>query len=246
MSERRIEDAPSEGGEDQGTNQNEVQVSNSSGSAVFPPVQSSRLAQVVERTKVGQQRVGRFWIGTIPIDSGYTPTEESIEGPLIWLKGQKEVGESGYEHYQLVAGFKSNQRLTALKKIFGAGTHWELTRSNAAESYVWKEETRVAGSQFEYGTKPIKRNCSKDWDAVLSSAKEGKLEEIPADILIRCYSQITRIAKDFMVATPIERTVEVFWGRTESGKSRKAWDMAGWDAYPKDPSTKWYLCNLNQ
>lgn len=32
----------------------------------------------------------------------------------------------------------------------------------------------------------------------------------------------------------------VFWGRTGSGKSRRAWDEATIEAYPKDPRTKFW------
>jgi len=32
----------------------------------------------------------------------------------------------------------------------------------------------------------------------------------------------------------------VFWGRSGSGKSRRAWEEAGLDAYPKDPRTKFW------
>jgi hypothetical protein len=32
----------------------------------------------------------------------------------------------------------------------------------------------------------------------------------------------------------------VFWGKTGTGKSRRAWDEAGLDAYCKDPRTKFW------
>lgn len=34
--------------------------------------------------------------------------------------------------------------------------------------------------------------------------------------------------------------MRVFWGRSGSGKSQRAWTEAGADAYCKDPSTKWW------
>lgn len=38
----------------------------------------------------------------------------------------------------------------------------------------------------------------------------------------------------------MERTCFVFWGATGTGKSRKAWDDGGMDAYCKDPRTKFW------
>lgn len=38
----------------------------------------------------------------------------------------------------------------------------------------------------------------------------------------------------------MERQVFVFWGKTGSGKSKRAWEEATFDAYPKDPNTKFW------
>lgn len=38
----------------------------------------------------------------------------------------------------------------------------------------------------------------------------------------------------------IERTVNVYWGSTGSGKSHRAWGEAGPHSYPKDPRTKFW------
>ena len=66
------------------------------------------------------------------------------------------------------------------------------------------------------------------------------MDEIPANIRVNSYNALCRIAKDNMVAEPMQRTVKVFWGKTGTGKSRRAWEEAGWDAYPKIPSTKFW------
>lgn len=51
-----------------------------------------------------------------------------------------------------------------------------------------KEETRVeGGGPWEFGVKPRQRNNATDWESVWSLAKEGKFEEIPADVRTRCY-----------------------------------------------------------
>jgi len=43
-----------------------------------------------------------------------------------------------------------------------------------------------------------------------------------------------------MVCPAIVRTIVVFWGKTGVGKSRRAWDEASLEAYPKDPRTKFW------
>lgn len=43
-----------------------------------------------------------------------------------------------------------------------------------------------------------------------------------------------------MVCPAIQRTIFVFWGKTGVGKSRRAWDEASLEAYPKDPRTKFW------
>lgn len=75
----------------------------------------------------------------------------------------------------------------------------ELSRSDAADAYVWKEETRVAGTQFKAGVKGVKRNAPDDWDVVKKAAKEGRLDDIPADIYVRSYNSFRRIQTDTYV-----------------------------------------------
>lgn len=178
---------------------------------------------------------GIYWLLTIP-QHEYTPF---LPSELQYAKGQLEVGNAtGYAHWQVLVAFKSKCRLNAVKKLFGPGTHAELSRSSAANDYVWKEETRVVGTQFELGALAFKRNSATDWNAVRRDAKRGRLDDIPADIYIRCYNQIKRITADHLQATGMERTIEVYWGVSGSGKSHRAWELAGTDAYPKDPRSK--------
>jgi len=179
----------------------------------------------------------RHWILTIP-QHGYTPFRPP---GVCYIRGQLECGgTTEYLHWQLLVSFSSQQRLAAIKKLFGDSAHAEPSRSDAANEYVWKIETAVDGTRFELGTRPVRRNRDQDWDAVRQFAKEGRLDEIPADIFVRNYSALRRISADYANPIGIERSVVCYWGPTGTGKSRRAWNEAGIDAYPKDPCTKFW------
>jgi hypothetical protein len=158
-----------------------------------------------------------------------------------YIKGQLEKGaESNYLHWQVLLILGKQSRLSLIKKIFGDECHAEPTRSSAAEAYVEKEDTRVEGTQFELGTKPFKRNCPKDWQDILRRAKLGDFDNIPADVYIRNYSSLKKIAVENAKPSSMERKIFVYWGDTNCGKSHRAWAEAGLEAYPKDPCTKFW------
>lgn len=184
----------------------------------------------------------KYFILTIPANDWNAPTE--LPAFATYIKGQKEIGESGYEHWQIVCYFARKKRITGVKTHFPNTAHIEPTRSEAALDYVWKDETSVAGTRFEFGKLPINRKKTEDWDKIWDSAKCGNLMEIPADIRIRSYHTIKRIRKDFEMAPMRPNiTVNVFWGVTGSGKSHKAFELAaesGHDFFVKGSTTKWW------
>lgn len=181
--------------------------------------------------------VGRYWILTIP-HHGFVPY---LPPTVVFIKGQLEKAPTtGYLHWQVLSVFSKNVRLSGVKRLFGDWTHAELTRSAAADAYVHKEDTSVEGTRFELGERPLKRNSNTDWEAVRTAAQSGNFDTIPPDIYVRCYSQLKNIAKDHLQPVALERTVNVYWGRTGTGKSRRAWEEAGLAAYPKDPRSKFW------
>jgi len=160
-----------------------------------------------------------------------------------YIKGQLEIGEGGYQHWQFIVYFRSQQRFSAVKKALGDTVHVEPTRSAAAEDYVWKDETAVEGTRFEFGTKSVKRNSAKDWDRIRTIAEGGLVDanEIPSDIFIRSYHSLRSIAKDFAKPTfRGEQHVYVFWGQSGTGKSHRAFEECGETYYIKSPLTKWW------
>jgi len=179
----------------------------------------------------------KYFLLTIPKDKWC----KCLPAGVCYIKGQEEIGEGGYEHWQLLVITKRKISVVGCKGLFCREAHVEPSRSEAADQYVWKEESRVAGSQFELGVKPVRRNSKEDWALIKQQAQEGKLDDIPADIYIRYYSTFKKIFVEYQ--KPIMRgpqEVIVIYGPTGVGKSRMAFDEVGDDYYIKSPLTKWF------
>lgn len=180
-----------------------------------------------------------MWLLTIPVDS--FDSGAPLNPKVHYIKGQKEIGSNtDFVHWQLLVHSK-RMTLSALKVIFPRA-HIEPSRSSAAEAYVWKEETRVEGTQFELGAKPFKRNSKTDWAAVRVAAESGNLSVVPDDVFIRCYSNLRRIQLDHQ--RPQDRgtvKIRLFLGPSGTGKSFSAFGAFGTEAYySKIPTTKWW------
>ena len=164
------------------------------------------------------RRQGIFWLLTIP-QHEFVPY---LPACLQYIKGQLERGvEGGYLHWQLVVAFKKKVSLSGVKSVFGQSCHAELSRSSAANAYVWKEDTSVEGTRFELGAFTFDRTKKTDWELVWSAAKSGDLEIIPAHCRVVNYGSIRRIGADYSRAVGMERECFVFWGPTGTGKSRR-------------------------
>lgn len=184
-----------------------------------------------------QRRQGCWWILTIPKER-WSPT---LPGSCTYVKGQGEIGgNTNYEHWQVCVHFAEKTSLAGVKRVFGDGIHAELTKSKAALDYVWKDDTRIDGTQFEFGVLPVKRNDARDWDGIWESAVNGRFSDVPAQIRICHYRSLQSIFAANCKPAFTARTVVVYWGTTGSGKSYQAWSEAGVGAYPKDPLTKWW------
>lgn len=188
------------------------------------------------------RRQGVYWILTIPhhLFVPYLPPG------VTWIRGQLELGEGGFLHWQVVVAFSQKKSLPAVRNVFGP-VHAELSLSAAADDYVWKELTRVHETQFELGQKPFNRGGGeKCWDTIWEHAKHGRLMDIPADIRVNSYRTLRAIGADFARPLAMERTCAVYIGPTGTGKSRRAWEEAGVDAYVKDPNSKFWCGYFGQ
>lgn len=171
---------------------------------------------------------------------------------LVAFAGQFERGEQGTRHLQAVLVFSRRLRLNQVAAMFRGGAHVETAHDALASvEYCTKESTRELGP-WKAGDLPFQRNSKRAWDEFWGLAKEGKIEEIPADVRdaaavlcdmqvrIRCYSTLKCIAKDYMAKAPDLQDLDNvwLWGEPGCGKSFEARRRYP-SAYPK-AYNKWW------
>lgn len=111
----------------------------------------------------------------------------------VYLVGQLEQGlNEGRLHIQAYVNFQNPRRMIALRKVDEYAEYTPVLRDNGAGEYCMKEITRVLGP-WEFGTKPVRRNCKSDWDDIRELAKKGDFESIPSDIYIQHCSSIHKL-----------------------------------------------------
>lgn len=182
----------------------------------------------------------RYWMLTIPAADWEPMDEEDLPESVAYIKGQKEIGEGGYEHWQLLVVFSKKVRLSSCKACFTETSHCEPSRSIAADAYVWKDDSAVVGTRFSLGAKPSRANVAADWDDIWEQAANGDILSVPARFRIQHYRTLRTIRADYAKPIALQRTCFVFWGPTGTGKSRRAWEEAGMDAFPKGSRSKFW------
>lgn len=180
--------------------------------------------------------LSKFWVFTLnnPGSNDVPKTWDGVE----WATWQREKGESGTEHLQGYVIMDRRVRLPAMKKL-SQTAHWEPRRGthDQAKAYASKEDTRVAGPWVEpEGAEPNvgqgKRNDLLELKRKLDQgAKEAEIAEELFPVWVKYYKVCSR----YRMLKGVQRTwateTLVLWGPPGSGKSSKALELGGPEAY---------------
>lgn len=153
-----------------------------------------------------------------------------------------ERGESGTPHLQGYVHFKHQKTLSAVKKLMPRA-HLEERRGTIQQAVDYCKKD---GDFEEFGEKPKTQEekgaaNKRRYDEALQAAKEGRMDDIPGDLLTKHYNTYKRIREDYLPkpVTLSELMNEWRFGPTGTGKSRSAHEAYP-DAYIKKADTPWW------
>lgn len=210
----------------------------------------------------------RAWCFTL---NNYTAAEceaiASISSAKYIVYGKEVAPTTGTPHLQGFIYFRDQKTLSAVKKILprchlSVKSEWSLFQEAAGyckkgntpddqkpEPLGWAQFCDLAHETWdghECGTRPAdaKEKGAAEverYQVAWEQAKAGRFEEIDADIRVRHYSTLQRIAHDHAPRLPTLDALANMWyyGLSGSGKSRFVREMYP-DAYIKPASTKWW------
>lgn len=157
--------------------------------------------------------------------NNYTDASEEYLANLDQAKYvaySKEVAPTtGTPHLQGYISFKNAKTVVQARALL-PGCHVLVMIGSIRQNDVYCSKE---GQLIEHGEKPMSndnkgRAEQMRWQRARDFAKEGKLDEIDADIFVRCYSTLKRIASDYVVKpTPLDCSCYWIYGPTGTGKS---------------------------
>lgn len=174
--------------------------------------------------------------------NNYADTELEDGISCRYIAYSKEVAPAtGTPHLQGYISFENGKTKKAVIGLM-PGCHIEIMMGTFEQNEAYCSK---AGILFERGVKPMtndnKGRCEKlRWATILKQAKEGKIDDIDADVQIRYYSTFKAIAMDNMTRPePLQGTCGLWiYGESGSGKSRSVFKSYP-DHYIKARNKSW-------
>ncbi len=173
-------------------------------------------------------------------------TEEDVDCLEVFPHGEREgscylifskevAPTTGTPHLQGYVHFKNARYLKPLLAL-GIFGHMELAKGTAEQNIRYVRKNRIGDEVanewvFEFGEPPCGMKAAGEaerqrWEDARTHALAGNLEDVPADIYIRCYGTLKKIRDDAILSETLETLDELehewMWGESGSGKSYTA------------------------
>jgi hypothetical protein len=161
--------------------------------------------------------------------------------PIVYLVFGIEKGESGTPHLQGYISLSTRKGMAYVKGLISPRVHLEIARgtSKQASEYCKKE-----GQFREFGQLPGGQGSRSDLAVCVQAIKEGKnmrelADEFPS-VILRYGSGVLRLRQFNRPERKYPPTINVFWGPTGTGKTRRVWQFTDKDKLWVHPGGRWF------
>lgn len=150
-------------------------------------------------------------------------------------------------HYQTYCEFKTKQRMTAIKKLFGNDAHIEQRKGTQQQAidYCKKTESRAEDPK-EFGEPKVSEQGKRNdiQDAVDALKKKNSIKEVAMEhstTFVKYHGGLSKLSCLLYNHRDKKNPPTVLWiyGPSGCGKSRFAHTMSN-DIYPKASEHKWW------
>lgn len=180
---------------------------------------------------------GKFWCFTnFKVNFDYELWKDKFD---YLIYGVEVCPKTGNIHHQGYVEFKSNQRISGLKKL-DEKIHWEYRKGTREQAIEYCEKD---GNTFEFGELKAKEQDKRnDIANVKKMVIDGKnMREISLESeSYQCIKFAETLLKYHEIKRDFKPTVKWFFGESGSGKTKKAIEEAGNDYWISSRNLKWW------
>lgn len=169
--------------------------------------------------------------------------EATMEYAIV---GKEVCPDTGREHGQGFVCFRNRQRFSGAKRLVGLRAHIEPARGTVREN---RDYCSKDGNFVEWGSAPKEpsvqgaEGTKRKWNQIYESAKDGNLEAIPREILVKHYSSLKRICFDNAhkeVRTLDHNTPAGLWIHGPPGVGKSLWARNNCKSLFEKQINKWW------
>lgn len=161
--------------------------------------------------------------------------------PLAYLIFGFEVGENGTKHLQGFISLAQKKRFNYVKEMVSSRCHLEKTKGSPAQnrSYCTKD-----GEYREFGRCPGGKGKRSDIQQLVSSIKDGasynEIRDQYPQLYLRYEKAINKWIQDLQQPRNWVPEVNVYWGKTGTGKTRSVYEFIKPEEIYKHPGSGWF------
>ena len=179
--------------------------------------------------------------------NNYKSVPTGLHPKMKYLCFGKEVGkENGTPHLQGYVVFKNAHRKPHQYFLEHGHGHFEITRGTPKQNIDYCSKD---GDFTEFGTRPMERREAgrrggemeiERWEEAWTAAKEGRIEDIPADIRLRHYGTILKVTSRYQQPPEELDSLDNLWIVGEHGTGKSTWVHRTHPGAYKKGFNKWW------